>query len=134
MRCWRPLLRRGAGRGAPRCLGRRAGGGWARGCGWRLCRCGRELSEGQRLTVVQLWQPQLAWVTGAEQAAVYAFTGPTPDPHDPVAVLSDSFTGCELGPALGCSPKQAQHKIDYARVLHQRFPATAAELQAGRLD
>src|SRR3954454_11160916 len=30
----------------------------------------RSLTEDQRLSVLQLWQPQLAWVSGAEQTAL----------------------------------------------------------------
>ncbi|MDX6257040.1 MAG: hypothetical protein QOJ11_3374, partial [Frankiales bacterium] len=31
---------------------------------------GQPLTDEQKLTVVQLWQPQLAWTTAAEQAAL----------------------------------------------------------------
>jgi hypothetical protein len=41
---------------------------------------GQVLTPEQRLAVVECWQPQLAWVTGAEQTAIVDLVGPAPDP------------------------------------------------------
>src|SRR6266516_927488 len=50
---------------------------------------GQGLSDDEQLTVVQLWQPQLAWATGAEQTAVLDLVGEAPH-GDKKAELEDS--------------------------------------------
>ena len=40
---------------------------------------GREMTYQQQLQVIELFQPQLAWLEGAEQTALLEFAGPDPE-------------------------------------------------------
>ena len=95
---------------------------------------GQVLTDQEKLTAVQLWQPQLAWVTGAEQAAIIDLVGLAPDPTDKKAVLADEFAGHELAPALHVTPHHAAARIAAARLLHSTLKATGDHLRAGTLD
>ena len=95
---------------------------------------GRVMSADQRLTVVQLWQCQLAWAAGQEQAAVAALAGPAPSTE---AERRDDFEAFELAPALHTSVDFAASKIWQARLLAAgsgAFVATGDRLRAGTLD
>ncbi|MDX6227901.1 MAG: hypothetical protein QOI76_1291, partial [Frankiales bacterium] len=78
---------------------------------------GQVLTDDQKLTVVQLWQPQLAWTTAAEQAALLDLVGPEPDPQDKQAVLSDEFAPLELAAALHSTVPHAAGRIRQARLM-----------------
>jgi len=95
---------------------------------------GRVMSEAQALQVVALWQPQLAWVAGAEQAALLRAAGPTPDPGDRKAVLEDEFTATGVAPVLNASIPHAQQRVDQARALSERFVDLGEALRSGGLD
>ena len=82
---------------------------------------GRVMSSQEQLQVVALWQPQLAWITGAEQAAGLAFAGPTPDRRDKAAVLDDEFVATNLVPVLNCTLDHAQERVWRARQLREQF-------------
>ena len=44
---------------------------------------GRPMTDFQeQFRVVELWQPQKAWMLGAEQERLLTYAGPTPDPKD----------------------------------------------------
>jgi Domain of unknown function (DUF222) len=92
---------------------------------------GRPMTAEQRLTVVELWQPQLAWAAGQEQAAVAALAGPAPRTHDE---QQNDFEAFELAPALHASVEHAEQKIWQARLLSGDFAATGDRLRAGTLD
>ncbi|MDX6223219.1 MAG: hypothetical protein QOD91_2273, partial [Frankiales bacterium] len=95
---------------------------------------GRALTDGEKLTVVQLWQPQLAWSIAAEQAALLDLVGPAPDPQDAQAVLADGFAPLELAAALHVTARHAGDRIAQVRLMASTFAATQRELAAGRLD
>jgi hypothetical protein len=105
---------------------------------------GRVLSADEKLTVVQLWQPLLAWAAGAETAAWLDFAGPeTPadtgaDPDRPAyaTFTTAELAAGELGPALGCSTEFAQTRIAAARQLGAggRFARVGDLLRAGQLS
>ena len=96
---------------------------------------GRELTADQRLSVVQLWQPLLGWVAGAEQTAILDLVGPAPTgATDPQRVLEDGFWPAELGPALHASSAHARDRIDQARLMAGAFKPVGDQLKAGRLD
>ena len=92
---------------------------------------GRDMTPDQRLTLIQAWQPQLAWATGQEQAALAALAGPEPtsDEH-----RGDDFEAFELAPALRSTVEHAAQKIRHARLLSGDFTATGDRLRAGTLD
>ena len=92
---------------------------------------GRQMTDEQRLTVVELWQPQLAWAAGAEQAAIVALVGPEPVTN---AERDSDFSGFELSAALSCTTDHAEQRIWRARLLAGRFVATGDLLRAGELD
>jgi hypothetical protein len=95
---------------------------------------GQTLTEEQRLTVIELWQPQVGWLTGAEQTAIVDLVGPEPDPTDRKAVLADEFAPHELAAALHATPGHATARIAAARLLHSALKATGDRLRAGSLD
>ena len=95
---------------------------------------GQRLTEEQRLTVVELWQPQLGWLTGAEQAAIVDLVGLEPDPKDKAACLADEFAPHELAAALHLTPKHATGRIAAARLLASSLKATGDRMRAGTLD
>jgi hypothetical protein len=95
---------------------------------------GRVLSEAEALQVVALWQPQLAWVAGAEQAALLRFTGPTPDPADRQAVLEDGFVPAGLAPALNSTKDRARDRVVTARQLSEEFHELGELGRCGELD
>src|SRR3954463_1866403 len=84
---------------------------------------GRAMSSQEALRVVELWQPQLAWVTGAEQTALLAFTGPTPDPADKQAAVAGEARPPALPPVLNASRNHAFDRVFTARQLSETFPA-----------
>ncbi|MDX6255006.1 MAG: hypothetical protein QOJ11_1340, partial [Frankiales bacterium] len=96
---------------------------------------GQPLTDEQKLTVVGLWQPQLAWTTAAEQAALLDLVGPEPDPHDKQA----SGAVRRVRPA-GAGRRPAQHGAARGRAdpagpadgFH--FTATQQLLAEGRID
>ncbi|BEP15152.1 hypothetical protein acdb102_34630 [Acidothermaceae bacterium B102] len=92
---------------------------------------GRTMTQDQQLTLVQLWQPQLAWAAGQEQAAVAALAGPEPAT---AGQRRDDFEAFELAPALHTSVDYAGQKIFHARLLSGAFVATGDALRAGTLD
>jgi hypothetical protein len=104
----------------------------------------RELTADQRLTVVQLWQPLLAWAAGAETAAWLDFAGPEtaadtqPDPDVPdyAGFTSAELAAAELAPALGCTIGFAKTRIAAARLLGEgaRFARVGDLLRAGVLS
>ena len=95
---------------------------------------GQELTDDQKLTAVQLWQPQLAFTIAAEQAALLELVGPEPDPQDKQAVLADEFTPHELAAALNVTVPHAAGRIAQARLMATTFTATQRRLAQGHLD
>jgi hypothetical protein len=95
---------------------------------------GRRMTSQQSLRVAGLWQPQLAWVTGAEQAAVLRFAGPTPDPTDKKAVLDDGFVPNLLAPVLASTRDHAADRVVTARQLCEQFFDLGELLRCGELD
>ena len=95
---------------------------------------GRSLTGDQQLSVVELWQPQLAWLTGAEQTAIVDLVGPEPDPADRQACLADGFAPLELAAALHASTGHAAGRIANARLLTSTLTATGDRLREGTLD
>jgi hypothetical protein len=95
---------------------------------------GQALTDDQKLSVVGLWQPQLAWTTAAEQAALLDLVGPDPDPQDTQAALSDEFAPLELAAALHSTVPHAAGRIRHARLMGSTFTATQALLAQGRID
>jgi hypothetical protein len=95
---------------------------------------GQRLTGEQKLTVVELWQPQLAWTTGAEQAAVFDLVGPDPDPADPSTPAAAEFASLELAAALKVTPGHAAGRVRHARLMAGAFAATGRALAAGALD
>ncbi len=94
----------------------------------------RDLTGAEALTVVELWQAQMACVTGAEQAAILKLVGLKPNPADKVATLADEFAAHELAPALNISIDAAQARIETARLMATTLKATGDKLRAGELD
>src|SRR3954447_2256021 len=102
----------------------------------------RVLTEDQRLSVLQLWQPQLAWVSGAEQTALLDLVGETrpapppagasPEPRR--AALAEEFRPLELAAALTTSVDQARHRVTHARLLAGALKPLGDALKAGVLD
>jgi hypothetical protein len=95
---------------------------------------GQLLTEEQKLTVLELWQPQLAWATGAEQTAIIDLVGPEPDRGDKKACLADEFAPHEVAAALHITPNHAAARIAAARLLASALKATGDRLRAGTLD
>jgi hypothetical protein len=95
---------------------------------------GQVLTDEQKLTVLELWQPQLAWLTGAEQTSIIDLVGPEPDRADQKACLADEFAPHELAAALHVTPRHASARIAAARLLHSSLKATGDRLRAGTLD
>ncbi|MDX6255197.1 MAG: hypothetical protein QOJ11_1531, partial [Frankiales bacterium] len=95
---------------------------------------GQPLTDEQKLSVVALWQPQLAWTTAAEQAALLDLVGPDPHPQDKPAALTDEFTPLELAAALHVTVGHAAGRIRHARLMGSTFTATQQLLAQGRLD
>ncbi|MDX6209711.1 MAG: hypothetical protein QOE24_2102 [Frankiales bacterium] len=104
----------------------------------------RQLTADQRLTVVQLWQPLLAWAAGAETSAWLDFAGPetpadiTADPVTPdyASFTSAELAAAELGPALGCTVDFAKKRIGTARQLGEggQFARVGGLLREGVLS
>src|SRR3954453_18653164 len=102
----------------------------------------RVLTEDQRLTVLQLWQTQLAWLTGAEQDALLDLVGetrPAPlpaeaSPEQRRAALAEEFRPLELAAALTTSVDQARHRVAHARLLAGALKPLGDALKAGALD
>jgi hypothetical protein len=92
------------------------------------------LTGDQRLAVVELWQPQLGWTVGAEQAALLDLVGPEPDLADPATPPSAEFVSLELAAALNATPGHAAGRIRQARLMSTTFAATGRALAAGLLD
>ncbi|MDX6256966.1 MAG: hypothetical protein QOJ11_3300, partial [Frankiales bacterium] len=95
---------------------------------------GQPLTDEQKLSVVALWQPQLAWTTAAEQAALLDLVGPDPDPQDTQAARSDEFAPLELAAALHVTVGHAAGRIRHARLMGSTFTATQQRLAQGRID
>ena len=105
---------------------------------------GRELTADERLTVVQAWQPLLAWAAGAETSAWLAFAGPElpsdtqPDPDTAAYArfTTAELAAAELGPALGSTVGFALTRIAKARALGDggRFTRVGDLLRAGQLS
>src|SRR4051794_5946626 len=102
----------------------------------------RSLTEDQRLTVLQLWQPQLAWLTGAEQSALLDLVGATAPARPPAgasleqrrAALDEEFRPLELAAALTTSVDRARNRVAHARLLAGAFKPLGDALKAGVLD
>ena len=92
------------------------------------------MTRGEALRVVELWQPQKTWLTGAEQAAVLAYAGPTPDPNDEAAVTADEFTPTSLARGLGSTSNHAYQRMFTARKLSEEFTDLGDRLRAATLD
>lgn len=99
---------------------------------------GRTLSEDEKLTVVALWQPLLAWACAQEVAAVADLAGPEPVPGPAVdEVFSvDELIAYELAPALGISIGAARTRLRRSRLLAPggQFARTGALARAGQLS
>jgi hypothetical protein len=95
---------------------------------------GVPMSGAARLTVVELWQAQLAWAAGAEQSAIIDLVGTGPDPTDARACLDDEFAPMELAAALRATTVHAAGRITQARLLQTTLKATGDRLRAGTLD
>src|SRR3954452_14842530 len=101
----------------------------------------RVLTEDQRLSALQLWQPQLAWLTGAEQTALLDLVGetrPAPlsaeaSPEQRRAALAEEFRPLELAAALTTSVDQARHRVAHARLLAGALKPLGDALKAGVL-
>jgi hypothetical protein len=94
----------------------------------------RPLTADQWLSVVQCWQPQLAWAAGQESTAVAGAAGPRPATGDPVRDLDPA--PLELSPAIGVSQDFARDKVETARVLAAGglLAKTGDALRAGELS
>ena len=91
------------------------------------------LSADDRLYVVQAWERVCAWAAAQAQAAVAAFSGPA------VGGGAAAGDGLELGrdelaAALRLGRGTAQTRMDHARVLLDRLPATLALLESGDIS
>jgi hypothetical protein len=95
----------------------------------------RSLTADEWLSVVQRWQPQLAWAAGQESTAVAGAAGPKPPPaEDPVRSFDPA--ALELSPAIGVSQDFAYDKVATARVLAPGalLARTGDALRAGELS
>ncbi len=99
---------------------------------------GRALTDDERLTVVQMWQPLVAWACGQELAAVAELAGPEPEPVAPVdAVFTvEEPMAYELAPAIGISVDFAKSRLRQARLLAAdgRFAGVGELLRSGTLS
>src|SRR5450432_177839 len=95
---------------------------------------GRPLDYRERLRVIELWQPQKAWLEGAEQDLLLDYAGPPPDPADKQAVQDDEFNPGPLARVLGSSTHHAFDRVFTARKLAAEFKNTGDLLRAGALD
>ncbi len=91
------------------------------------------LSPDDRLYVVQAWDRVCAWAAAQGQAAMAAFSGPAVDdagaPGEGLELGRD-----ELAAALRLGRGTAQTRMDQARVLLDRLPATLALLESGDIS
>ena len=96
----------------------------------------RSLSADQWLTVAQLWQPLINWVSGQESAAVAACAGPAPSPDAAADVKFVDPAALELAAALDCGQDFARDKVNTARVLAPGalLAATGELLRAGTIS
>ncbi|MDX6226875.1 MAG: hypothetical protein QOI76_265 [Frankiales bacterium] len=94
----------------------------------------RPLTRDEWLSVVQAWQPQLAWAAGQESTAVAGAAGPKPVPTTDLRAFDPA--ALELSPAINVSQDFARHKVETARVLAPTglLARTGAALRAGELD
>src|SRR3954447_8764745 len=95
---------------------------------------GRSMDYREQLRVIELWQPQKAWMEGAEQDLLLAFAGPTPDPADQHAVLNDEFVPTHLAPVLNSTGSHAFDRVFTARKLAGEFSDLGDRLRSGQLD
>jgi hypothetical protein len=65
------------------------------------CLVGRDVTQDEWLTAVQLWETQDAWLAGQKQLAVAGFAGPEPVTVD--GFRDDEALMMELALAVGCS-------------------------------
>ncbi|BEP14530.1 hypothetical protein acdb102_28410 [Acidothermaceae bacterium B102] len=93
---------------------------------------GRDLSQDEWLTAVQLWETQDAWLTGQKSLAVAGFAGPEPVSVDGFG--DDEALMTELALATGCAEGFAYTQILTARLLTSTLVRTGDLLRAGRLS
>jgi hypothetical protein len=84
------------------------------------------LDDAGRVTYLQAWDRQNAWVTAQIAAATVAFAGAAESSTDDVA-------RAEFAVAMKMSGRAAQQRIYVARMLTQSLPTTLAMLESGEL-
>ena len=93
---------------------------------------GRDLSQDDALSAVQLWESQEAWLVGCKHLALVAFAGAEPVTRD--GFRDDEALVHELGPAWGSTTEFAGSQLRLARLLSGMLTATGDGLRAGTLS
>jgi len=94
-----------------------------------------EIHEDSRVTVMELWQKQLAWLTERATTSVAVVAGPTPSKEtvDNSNILGDDWNIDFVGAALGLSTGRARVRVEGARRLTESLPRCRAAMAAGDL-
>jgi hypothetical protein len=93
---------------------------------------GRDATQDEWLTCVQLWEAQEAWLAGQKNLALVGFAGPEPVRRS--GFRDDEALVHELGPAWGSTVDVAGSRIATARLLSGALAATGDLLRAGLLS
>ncbi len=93
------------------------------------------LTADERLTVVELWEPQQSWLAAQRNTAMVTFAGATPPPRaDSGDYRADDWAVHQLVLAIGASEAFTRNRLHDARALAGTLAATGAALAAGWLS
>ncbi|MEO6714786.1 MAG: DUF222 domain-containing protein [Mycobacteriales bacterium] len=87
-----------------------------------------ELDEGERVTVLALWERCAAWLAARQQRAIVDVTGPAP-----VSPSADDWGRLDVAAAVRLSPLSAARRVEVARQLVGRLRATGKALETGTI-
>lgn len=85
-----------------------------------------ELDEGERVTLLALWERHLAWTAARQQQAVVDVAGLAP-----TSKTADDWAEIDVAAALRLSPVSAARRVEVARQLTGRLRATQRALENG---
>lgn len=85
-----------------------------------------ELDEGERVTLLALWERHLAWTAARQQQAIVDVAGLAP-----ASKAADDWAEIDVAAALRLSPVSAARRVEAARQLTGRLRATQQVLEKG---